>query len=89
VKESDRIAAVAKELSRLGAEIEELPDGMVVRGGSFLRGAEVNSHKDHRLAMSLAIAGLIAKGETIITQAQAAEISYPAFWQDLLSLSEN
>ncbi len=86
VKESDRIAALAKELSRLGAEVEELPDGMVIHGGKFLQGTELDSHKDHRLVMSLAIAGLIAKGETIITQAQAAEISYPAFWQDLNSL---
>ena len=89
VKESDRIATLSKELSRLGAEVEELPDGMVIHGGKFLSGTEVDSHKDHRLAMSLAIAGLIAKGETTITQAQAAEVSYPAFWQDLLSLSEN
>ncbi len=86
VKESDRIAAVSQELSRLGAEVEELPDGMVIHGGEFLSGAEVDSHKDHRLAMSLAIAGLIAKGETTIAQAQSAEISYPAFWQDLVSL---
>jgi 3-phosphoshikimate 1-carboxyvinyltransferase len=89
VKESDRIAAVSQELSRLGAEVKELPDGIIIHGGNFLRGAEVDSHKDHRLAMSLAIAGLIAKGETTITQAQAAEISYPTFWQDLQSLSEN
>ena len=86
VKESDRIAAVSQELSRLGAEVEELPDGMVIHGGKFLSGAEVDSHKDHRLVMSLAIAGLIAKGETTIAQAQSAEISYPAFWQDLVSL---
>jgi 3-phosphoshikimate 1-carboxyvinyltransferase len=86
VKESDRIAAVSRELSRLGAEIEQLPDGMIIHGGRSLSGAEVDSHFDHRLAMSLAIAGLAARGETIIDHAQVAGISYPAFWQDLLSL---
>ena len=80
VKESDRIATIARELTRLGAEIEELPDGMVVYGGKALSGAEVSSHLDHRLAMSLAVAGLMAKGETVINQAQVADISYPAFW---------
>jgi 3-phosphoshikimate 1-carboxyvinyltransferase len=80
VKESDRIATVSRELTRLGAEIEELPDGMVVYGGKGLSGAEVDSHLDHRLAMSLAIAGLMAKGETVINRAQVADISYPSFW---------
>jgi len=86
VKESDRIAALSKELSRLGAEVEELPDGMVIHGAKTLSGAEVDSHFDHRLAMSLAIAGLVAKGETTIKHAQVAQISYPAFWQDMMSL---
>jgi 3-phosphoshikimate 1-carboxyvinyltransferase len=86
VKESDRIAALSKELSRLGAEVEELPDGMVIHGGKTLSGTEVDSHFDHRLAMSLAIAGLVAKGETTIKHAQVAQISYPAFWQNLMSL---
>jgi 3-phosphoshikimate 1-carboxyvinyltransferase len=80
VKESDRIATITRELTRLGAEIEELPDGMVVYGGKALSGAEVSSHLDHRLAMSLAVAGLMAKGETVINQAQVADISYPSFW---------
>jgi 3-phosphoshikimate 1-carboxyvinyltransferase len=83
VKESDRIATVASELSRLGAKIEPLPDGMVIYGGRPLSGAEVDSHFDHRLAMSLAVAGLIAKGETTIRHAQVAQVSYPAFWQTL------
>lgn len=86
VKESDRIAALSKELSRLGAEVEELPDGMVIHGGKTLSGTEVDSHFDHRLAMSLAIAGLVAKGGTTIKHDQVAQISYPAFWQDLMSL---
>jgi len=86
VKESDRIASVSRELSKMGADIEELPDGMVIRGGRLLLGAEVDTHSDHRLAMSLAIAGLIAEGETTIDHARVAQASYPAFWQDLLSL---
>jgi 3-phosphoshikimate 1-carboxyvinyltransferase len=87
VKESDRIATVAGELSRLGAKIEPLPDGMVIHGGRLLSGTEVDSHSDHRLAMSLAVAGLVAKGETTITHAQAVRVSYPAFWQSLLSVT--
>jgi len=87
VKESDRIATVASELSRLGAKIEPLPDGMVIYGGRPLLGTEVDSHCDHRLAMSLAVAGLIAKGETTIKHAQAAQVSYPDFWQTLVSVT--
>jgi 3-phosphoshikimate 1-carboxyvinyltransferase len=83
VKESDRIATVARELSRLGAKVEPLPDGMIIYGGRPLFGTEVDSHLDHRLAMSLAVAGLIAKGETTIKHAQVAQVSYPAFWQTL------
>jgi 3-phosphoshikimate 1-carboxyvinyltransferase len=88
VKESDRIATVSRELSRLGAKIEPLPDGMVIYGGKPLLGAEVDSHLDHRLAMSLAIAGLIAKGGTTINHAQVVQVSYPAFWQDLQNLAD-
>jgi 3-phosphoshikimate 1-carboxyvinyltransferase len=87
VKESDRIATTVRELSRLGAKIEELPDGMVVHGGAALSGAEVKSHLDHRLAMSLTVAGLIAKGETTICGAQVAEVSYPDFWIQLERLT--
>ncbi|HJX69886.1 MAG TPA: 3-phosphoshikimate 1-carboxyvinyltransferase [Dehalococcoidia bacterium] len=86
VKESDRIATLSKELRRLGAEVEELPDGMIIHGGKILSGTEVDSHFDHRLAMTLAIAGLVAKGDTTINHAQVTQISYPAFWQDLMSL---
>jgi 3-phosphoshikimate 1-carboxyvinyltransferase len=83
VKESDRIATIAAELSRLGARIEPLPDGMVIYGGGSLSGTEVDSHFDHRLAMSLAVAGLAAKAETTIKHAQITQVSYPAFWQTL------
>jgi 3-phosphoshikimate 1-carboxyvinyltransferase len=87
VKESDRIATVVNELSRLGARIEPLPDGMAIYGGRLLSGTDVESHLDHRLAMSLAVAGLIAKGETTISHAQVAKVSYPAFWQTLQQIT--
>ncbi len=87
VKETDRIAAVVGELSKLGAEIEELPDGMVIHGGKTLQGAECSSHYDHRLAMTLGIAALIARGETVIQDAEVVAVSYPAFWQELERLT--
>ena len=83
LKESDRIATVVSELSRLGASIEPLPDGMIIHGGRALSGTVVDSRSDHRLAMSLAVAGLAATGTTTIKHARAAEVSYPAFWQTL------
>jgi len=88
VKESDRIATVVSELSQLGARIKPLPDGMVIYGGRSLSAAEVDSHLDHRLAMTLAITALIARGETTIRRARAAQVSYPAFWQTLQEITE-
>lgn len=88
VKESDRIATTVGELSHLGARIEALPDGMVIHGSSRLQGDNVWSHSDHRLAMSLAIAGLVASGETRIEKPQIAEISYPDFWEHLKKLAK-
>ena len=87
VKESDRIAAVSRELSRLGASIEALPDGMIIHGGKTLLGTEVSSHRDHRLAMSLGVAALFAQGKTSIRYAHATRVSYPAFWQHMRRLS--
>ncbi len=87
VKESDRIVTTIRELFRLGARIEELSDGMVIHGDRTLQGAEVKSHFDHRLAMSLAIAGLIARGNTSIQNAHVAEISNPDFWGELERLA--
>jgi 3-phosphoshikimate 1-carboxyvinyltransferase len=86
VKETDRIRNLASELSKLGAEVEEIPDGMVVHGRTRLHGATCTSHNDHRLAMALAVAGLIAEGQTVIEHAEVAGISYPAFWQDMASI---
>lgn len=83
VKETDRIAQTIRELSRMGARMEELPDGMIIHGVGRLKGAQVQSHGDHRLAMSLAVAGLVASGSTTIKGAESASISYPAFWDDL------
>lgn len=79
VKESDRLAVMASELNRMGAKITELPDGLEIAGETPLTGAEVDSHTDHRIAMSLAIAALNAKGSTTIHRAEAAAISYPEF----------
>jgi len=87
VKESDRIATVSRELSRLGASIEALPDGMIIHGGRTLSGTEVSSHRDHRLAMSLGVAALVAQGKTAIRYAHATQVSYPAFWQHMRQLS--
>ena len=86
VKESDRIKATVDSLSKLGAQIEETEDGMLINGGSQLVGAEVNSFGDHRIAMTNGIAGLIAKNETIVINSEAADISYPSFWETLKTL---
>ena len=79
VKESDRLAVMATELGKMGAKISELEDGLEITGGNPLKGAEVDSFTDHRIAMSLAIAALNAKGKTTINRAEAASISYPNF----------
>lgn len=79
VKESDRIAVMVQQLTAMGAQVTELPDGMEITGGTPLTGADVDSHTDHRIAMSLAIAALNAKGTTTIHRAEAAAISYPDF----------
>jgi 3-phosphoshikimate 1-carboxyvinyltransferase len=79
VKESDRLAVMASQLTRMGAQVTELPDGLEITGGTPLHGADVDSYTDHRIAMSLAIAALNAKGTTSIHRAEAASISYPNF----------
>ena len=84
VKESDRIRATAKGLSSLGARVEETSDGMIIHGGPALRGATCRSFGDHRIAMTMGIAGLLARGETTIVGAEAASVSYPDFW-DIVS----
>jgi 3-phosphoshikimate 1-carboxyvinyltransferase len=86
VKETDRIGATAAELRKLGARIEERADGFVVQGAAPLHGAHVSSHGDHRLAMSLAVAGLIARGETAIEGAECIGDSFPDFVETLRTL---
>lgn len=86
VKESDRIAAIAMELRRMGARIEEHPDGFTVYGPTPLRGAVVHSHGDHRLAMALTVAGLIADGETLVEDAACIADSFPGFVETIQAL---
>ncbi|WP_027403369.1 3-phosphoshikimate 1-carboxyvinyltransferase [Aphanizomenon flos-aquae] len=88
VKESDRITVMAQQLNKMGAKISELPDGMEITGGTPLVGAAVDSHTDHRIAMSLAIAALNAIGTTTIHRAEAAAISYPNFTNTLREICQ-
>jgi len=83
VKESDRIAALVQELRKMGAQIGERVDGFVIAGPTPLRGARVDAHADHRLAMSLAVAGLIARGETVIDGWECVADSFPDFGETL------
>ena len=84
VKESDRIKSTVEELKRIGVDIEELKDGMVIRGKSAIVGGRCHSHKDHRIAMMLAIAGAISKKGVEIQEAQWVSISYPDFFKVLM-----
>ena len=86
VKESNRIDSVVDNLKAMGCDVTATDDGMIIRGGKPLTGAEIDSHSDHRLAMSFAIAALGAEGETIIADDKCVDISYPTFFSDLRSL---
>lgn len=90
VKESDRIAALAENLRRMGASVEERPDGLRVEGRSAgkLRGAEIEPYADHRIAMAFAVAALAANGPTLIRDADCAGVSYPTFYEDLERVAE-
>jgi 3-phosphoshikimate 1-carboxyvinyltransferase len=79
VKESDRIAVMAAELRKIGAQAEELPDGLRIRGGAPIAGAVCDSRGDHRVAMAMAVAGLAASGETVVEDADCIETSFPGF----------
>ncbi len=83
VKETDRLAVMARQLGAMGARIEEFADGLTVQGGLALHGAEVDSETDHRVAMSLAVAAQVAHGPTQLHRPEAAAVSYPGFWEDL------
>ncbi len=86
VKESNRIKTVITELKKFGADITETEDGMIVHGGKPLKGCITESYNDHRIAMSMAVAGCRASGQTIITGAECADISFPNFYSFLASL---
>ncbi len=87
VKESDRIATVVEGLRGLGADIEALPDGFVVRGGGGLRGGRLEAHGDHRLALLGAVAGLASEEGVEVIGMEAAAVSYPSFTTDLAALA--
>lgn len=87
VKESDRIRAMAEGLKSMGAQVEELEDGLSIRGKVRLRGAEIDSHGDHRISMAFSIAALSAEGKTVIHGAETADISYPGFFYTLRRLA--
>ncbi len=86
VKETDRLAVMTRQLSLMGAKIDEKPDGLIVHGVTKLHGSKLDSETDHRVAMSLAIASLMAKGSSTLIQSEAAAVSYPDFWKDLEDL---
>ncbi len=86
VKESNRIAVMVENLSAMGADVTETEDGMIIRGGKPLHGAVINSHLDHRIAMTFAVTALAAEGETEILDADCVNISYPGFYSDLARL---
>lgn len=88
VKESNRIAVMVHNLTAMGADVTETEDGMIIRGGKPLHGAVIDSHLDHRIAMTFAVAGLGAEGETEIRGAECVNISYPDFYEDLRKLAK-
>jgi 3-phosphoshikimate 1-carboxyvinyltransferase len=87
VKESDRIAALAREFGKMGVLVEERPDGMAIAGPQRFRGGRVSSGGDHRMAMALAVAGLVADGETVIEDTACVATSYPQFAETLNALA--
>ena len=89
VKESDRIAVMVDNLRRMGADIEGTDDGMIIHGGRPLHGAVIDSHLDHRIAMSFAVAGTICDGTVDILNGECVNISYPEFYHDLYSLDSS
>lgn len=86
VKETDRISVMAVELSKLGAQITETPDGFIIRGPQKLKAATVEGHDDHRVSMSLSVAGLVTDGETTVLDARCASDSFPGFAETLSAL---
>ena len=88
IKETDRIAVMCQELKKMGADIEETKDGLIIRK-SVLQGAVVDGHGDHRVVMALAMAGLAAEGETVISTAESADVTFPDFLEKMQALGAN
>ena len=89
VKETDRLRAMTQELNKLNVPIQETPDGLRIKGGAQLQGATCRSYGDHRVAMSLAVAGLVAQSPIVIEDTDCIETSYPDFQSNLLELLTN
>ena len=87
VKESDRIAVITENLKAMGASITPAEDGMTIEGGPQLHGTRIQTHADHRIAMAFTVAGLNALGETTLDDETCVAISYPSFYEDILSLT--
>ncbi len=87
VKESDRIRLLVDNLTALGCDVEELEDGFVINGGSPMRGTQIDSHGDHRIAMAMAVAALAAEGDSVIDDPDCASVSFPGFWNALDAVS--
>ncbi len=87
VKESDRISALSANLRAMGVPVEERPDGLLISGGHPLKGADIVTQGDHRIAMAFAVAGLAAQGETRIHDAESADVSFPGFWNTLKNVA--
>jgi 3-phosphoshikimate 1-carboxyvinyltransferase len=83
IKETDRVACMARELRALGAAVSELPDGLVIRGGAPLHGGTVSSSDDHRIAMALGCAALGAEASVTVRGAECADVTYRGFWEML------
>lgn len=89
IKESDRLTAITTELNKLGADLEEKQDGLIIRGKKELTGGEVESWNDHRIAMALAVASIKCTGEVTINDSACVKKSYPTFWEDFKKLGGN
>lgn len=86
IKESDRLKAIASELNKIGGEVEELEDGLIIKGKESLKGGKVDSWNDHRIAMAMAVASIKCEEPLIITNSNAVKKSYPDFWRDFKEL---
>ncbi len=87
VKETDRITALVRNLQAMGAHVEERADGLILAGGARLKGADIDTRGDHRIAMAFAVAGLAAEGETRIHDAECADVSYPGFFDSMAEVT--